>query len=130
MDENFDSLCLALKGLSTESNKFRAKKDRRQQRSSFRDILRSVENGEFNRQRIRVCDRGCCCDVNIYTYETQSASFKMPSILFSVLSMFMFELVLFMAKFMFFVKKAEDIQCFAQGIHIKNVSFACLQSWV
>ena len=32
-----------LKELATDSNKFRAKKDRKQQRASFRDILRYVE---------------------------------------------------------------------------------------
>ncbi len=36
-------LCEMLKKLATDSNKHRAKKDRRQQRSSFRDILRAVE---------------------------------------------------------------------------------------
>nr|XP_002122638.1 interferon-related developmental regulator 2 [Ciona intestinalis] len=35
-----------LSQLATDSNKFRAKKDRRHQRSSFRDILRAVQNGE------------------------------------------------------------------------------------
>lgn len=53
---SFDSLCNDLKGLSTECNKYRAKKDRRQQRSSFRDILHSVENGDFSRERIRIDD--------------------------------------------------------------------------
>jgi len=36
-------LCNMLKSLATDSQKFRAKKDRRQQRSSFRDVLRAVE---------------------------------------------------------------------------------------
>ena len=53
-EPNFDMLCMELKGLSTECNKYRAKKDRRQQRSSFRDILHSVEKGDFNSLRIRV----------------------------------------------------------------------------
>ena len=52
--DGFDDLCMELKKLSTECNKYRAKKDRRQQRSSFRDILNSVESGEFTKQRIRV----------------------------------------------------------------------------
>lgn len=52
--DGFDGLCAELKKLSTECNKYRAKKDRRQQRSSFRDILNSVESGEFTKQRIRV----------------------------------------------------------------------------
>lgn len=40
-----DILCDRLKNLATDSSKYRAKKDRRQQRSSFRDILRTVEEG-------------------------------------------------------------------------------------
>lgn len=49
--ENFegydiDGLCDKLRLLATDSQKFRAKKDRRQQRSSFRDILRSIEELE------------------------------------------------------------------------------------
>ena len=40
-----EELCLTLKQLATDSNKYRAKKDRRQQRSSFRDILSTVEEG-------------------------------------------------------------------------------------
>ncbi|XP_065571908.1 interferon-related developmental regulator 1-like isoform X2 [Artemia franciscana] len=39
-------LCNMLKSLATDSQKFRAKKDRRQQRSSFRDVLRAVEEGD------------------------------------------------------------------------------------
>ena len=47
-DEDFEgpnvgSLCDKLKQLATDGNRHRAKKDRRQQRSSFRDILRAVE---------------------------------------------------------------------------------------
>ena len=34
-----------LKDLATDGTKHRAKKDRRQQRSSFRDILRTIEVG-------------------------------------------------------------------------------------
>ena len=32
-----------LKDLATDSNKYRAKKDRKQQRANFRDILRYIE---------------------------------------------------------------------------------------
>ena len=32
-----------LRELATDSNKYRAKKDRKQQRASFRDILRYIE---------------------------------------------------------------------------------------
>ena len=41
--DNIDELCDKLKQLSTESHKYRAKRDRRQQKSSFRDILRAVQ---------------------------------------------------------------------------------------
>ena len=40
---NLDDLCDTLKQLSTESHKYHAKRDRRHQKSSFRDILRSVQ---------------------------------------------------------------------------------------
>lgn len=43
---DMDGLCEILKKLATDSQKHRAKKDRRQQRSSFREILRAVEEGE------------------------------------------------------------------------------------
>lgn len=52
--EGFDNLCLSLKALSTECNKYRAKKDRRQQKSSFREILSAVDSGDFSKQRIKV----------------------------------------------------------------------------
>lgn len=38
-----DDLCSKLRQLATDSHKYRAKKDRKQQRSSFRDILRAIE---------------------------------------------------------------------------------------
>ena len=41
--ENVEELLVSLRGLATDSNKYRAKKDRRQQRSSFRDIIRTIE---------------------------------------------------------------------------------------
>ncbi|XP_055933241.1 interferon-related developmental regulator 1-like [Argiope bruennichi] len=44
--DDLDSLCEKLRSLATDSQKFRAKKDRRQQRSSFRDILRTIEDDE------------------------------------------------------------------------------------
>lgn len=64
VDENFEmdlheSLIDQLTELATDSAKFRAKKDRRIQRSSFRDVLRSIESGEspeicvkFGRERL------------------------------------------------------------------------------
>lgn len=63
--DEMDSLCDKLRMLATDSQKFRAKKDRRQQRSSFRDILRAVEEREppnimvkFGRERL-VIDSWC-----------------------------------------------------------------------
>ncbi|KAM3665663.1 interferon-related developmental regulator 2 isoform 2-T2 [Ammospiza maritima maritima] len=44
---------LELKVLATESNKYRAKTDRRRQRSIFRDILRFIETGEYQEETIR-----------------------------------------------------------------------------
>lgn len=44
--DKIDKLCATLKELATDSNKYRAKKDRRHQRSSFREIMRTVELGE------------------------------------------------------------------------------------
>lgn len=45
-DVDVDDLCSKLRQLATDSHKYRAKKDRKQQRSSFRDILRAVEENE------------------------------------------------------------------------------------
>jgi len=59
--EEMDTLCEKLRQLATDSQKFRAKKDRRIQRSSFRDILKAVEEREspsvaikFGRERLLV----------------------------------------------------------------------------
>lgn len=52
--DDFEDLCETLKKLATDSNKYRAKKDRRQQRSSFRDILRAVEEGDCPRVRVKI----------------------------------------------------------------------------
>lgn len=43
---DLDDLCAALHQLATDSQKFRAKKDRRMQKSSFRDIERAVREGD------------------------------------------------------------------------------------
>ncbi|RWS15151.1 interferon-related developmental regulator 1-like isoform X1 [Dinothrombium tinctorium] len=65
-DEDFEFdkmeiLCDKLRDLATDSQKFRAKKERRIQRSSFRDILRAVEDREapnmmikFGRERLMI----------------------------------------------------------------------------
>lgn len=41
--EDMEALCSALRTLATDSNKFRAKADRRRQRSIFRAVLHYVE---------------------------------------------------------------------------------------
>ncbi|XP_053325769.1 interferon-related developmental regulator 2 isoform X2 [Spea bombifrons] len=58
LDEDFfyedtDALCVTLKKLATDSNKYRAKTDRRKQRSIFRDVLHYVESGEFQEETIK-----------------------------------------------------------------------------
>ena len=50
---DMQSLCETLKQLATDGNKYRAKKDRRQQRSSFRDILHTVEEEESPYVQVR-----------------------------------------------------------------------------
>ncbi|KAF6024932.1 IFRD1 [Bugula neritina] len=52
LDEDFegpamDSLCEKLKQMSTDNSKHQNKKDRKQQRSSFRDILHYIEDASF-----------------------------------------------------------------------------------
>nr|XP_042906060.1 interferon-related developmental regulator 1 isoform X2 [Parasteatoda tepidariorum] len=52
--EDFEFLCDKLRLLATDGQKSRAKRDRRQQRSSFRDILRAIEEGEPPDIRIKL----------------------------------------------------------------------------
>jgi len=49
-----EELCATLKELATDSHKFRAKKDRKSQRASFRDVLSAVEEGEATWESINV----------------------------------------------------------------------------
>lgn len=51
--DDIAELILKLKDLATDSNKHRAKKDRRQQRSSFRDIIHTVEEAESPQDLIK-----------------------------------------------------------------------------
>uniref|UniRef100_A0A3B4E6F1 Interferon related developmental regulator 2 n=1 Tax=Pygocentrus nattereri TaxID=42514 RepID=A0A3B4E6F1_PYGNA len=51
--EDCDALCESLKGLATDGNKYRAKNDRRKQRSIFREVLHYIENDEFSEEKIR-----------------------------------------------------------------------------
>ncbi|RUS75377.1 hypothetical protein EGW08_016867 [Elysia chlorotica] len=53
-EENEASLCELLKQLATDSVKHRAKKDRRQQRSCFRDVQRFVVDAESPSETVKV----------------------------------------------------------------------------
>jgi len=49
-----NELSEALNELATDSQKFRAKKDRKQQRASFRDVIRTVDEGELPYEAITI----------------------------------------------------------------------------
>jgi hypothetical protein len=51
--EGLDRLIGSLRQLATDSHKYRSKKDRKEQRSSFRDVLRGVEEGESPREQVK-----------------------------------------------------------------------------
>ncbi|XP_028307214.1 interferon-related developmental regulator 1 [Gouania willdenowi] len=51
--DELDELCDKLSALATDCNKHRAKTDKRKQRSVFRDVLKAVEEGEFQSETIR-----------------------------------------------------------------------------
>ncbi|KAF5921595.1 hypothetical protein HPG69_012765 [Diceros bicornis minor] len=51
--EDMEALCSALRTLATDSNKYRAKADRRRQRSTFRAVLHFVEGGECEEETVR-----------------------------------------------------------------------------
>ncbi|XP_008528031.1 interferon-related developmental regulator 2 isoform X2 [Equus przewalskii] len=51
--EDMGALCSTLRTLATDSNKYRAKADRRRQRSTFRAVLHFVEGGECEEETIR-----------------------------------------------------------------------------
>ncbi|XP_056279661.1 interferon-related developmental regulator 2 [Pseudoliparis swirei] len=51
--EDSESMCDCLKSLATDSNKHRAKNDRRKQRSVFRDVLHYIENEDFTDEKIQ-----------------------------------------------------------------------------
>jgi hypothetical protein len=48
-----DDLNEILNNLANDSAKYRSKKDKKQQRSSFRDILKTIEEGDFETQTIK-----------------------------------------------------------------------------
>ncbi|CAJ1055006.1 interferon-related developmental regulator 1 [Xyrichtys novacula] len=51
--DGWDELCDKLNALATDCNKHRAKTDKRKQRSVFRDVLKAVEEGDFQTETIR-----------------------------------------------------------------------------
>ncbi|MEQ2178726.1 Interferon- developmental regulator 1, partial [Goodea atripinnis] len=51
--DEWDELCNKLNALATDCNKHRAKTDKRKQRSVFRDVLKAVEEGDFQSETIR-----------------------------------------------------------------------------
>lgn len=51
--EDLDGLIASLKQLATDSTKSRSKKDRKEQRSTFRDVLRGVHDGEPPCQKVK-----------------------------------------------------------------------------
>lgn len=77
-DENFENdamvdLCETLRRLSTESHKYWAKKDRRQQKSSFRDILRAVQEGEAPEMTVKFARE--CLEVYSWVKKLQYSAF-------------------------------------------------------
>lgn len=53
LDEHVPELIEITRRLATDSQKFRAKRDRKTQRASFRDVLRYVENDELPETTVR-----------------------------------------------------------------------------
>lgn len=51
--DNYDEMCDKLHQLATDSDKSRNKKDRKHQRSVFRDVLKFFEEDEFSNERIK-----------------------------------------------------------------------------
>ncbi|CAB1333746.1 unnamed protein product [Coregonus sp. 'balchen'] len=51
--DDWEPLCDKLNSLATDCNKHRAKTDKRKQRSVFRDVLKAVEEGDFQIETIR-----------------------------------------------------------------------------
>ncbi|XP_031721664.1 interferon-related developmental regulator 1 isoform X2 [Anarhichas minor] len=51
--DDWEQLCDKLNALATDCNKHRAKTDKRKQRSVFRDVLKAVEEGDFQSETIR-----------------------------------------------------------------------------
>lgn len=67
-----DDLIETLKDLASDSSKHRSKKDKKHQRSSFRDVLRTIEEGEFETQAIKFASENLYLDnwIRRKQYET------------------------------------------------------------
>lgn len=67
-----DDLFDILKDLSKDSAKYRSKKDKKAQRASFRDILKTIEEGEFESQTVKFGNESLYLDnwVRRKEYET------------------------------------------------------------
>uniref|UniRef100_A0A8C6U1C5 Interferon-related developmental regulator 1 n=1 Tax=Neogobius melanostomus TaxID=47308 RepID=A0A8C6U1C5_9GOBI len=70
--DNYNDLCDKLSALATDCNKHRAKNDKRKQRSVFRDVLKAVEEGDFQVETIRFGTERMTIDswVRKRTYDT------------------------------------------------------------
>ena len=49
-----DELVPKIQSLSTDSHKYRSKKDRKEQKSFFRDILHTIEEGEEYYEKVKI----------------------------------------------------------------------------
>ena len=68
--EAVESQLEKLKQLATDSHKYRSKKDRKEQKSSFRDILRFIEGEDDFSERIAINKRETL-DINSWTMKKQ-----------------------------------------------------------
>ena len=57
-----DDLIEILRNLANDSSKHRSKKDKKQQRSSFRDVLRTIEEGDFETQAVKFASESLYLD--------------------------------------------------------------------
>ena len=57
VEKAMEELVPKLQSLSTDSHKYRSKKDRKEQKSSFRDILRTVDEGDEYYESVNINTR-------------------------------------------------------------------------
>jgi hypothetical protein len=57
-----EDLIEILKNLANDSSKHRSKKDKKQQRSSFRDVLKTIEEGDFETQAVKFASESLYLD--------------------------------------------------------------------